>query len=174
MRPSVFTRFTADERGIAAVEMALMGTLLTGALMNVAELGRYAYIATEVAAASQAGAQTILTTCDTLHTPVTLVCPDAQTAITTAAQGTSLGRDISIKAPIDEGWYCLKDDGSLKYEAKPEDKPDDCGDVGEPTDRPELYVQVKAAYTYKPMFPGLTIAQAFPAQIAHVAWMRVF
>ncbi|MBW8814546.1 MAG: hypothetical protein JF588_14065 [Caulobacterales bacterium] len=174
-RARFFSRFAGDERGIAAVEMALMGTLLAGALMNVAEVGRYAYIASEVAAASQAGAQVILTTCDTIHTPVTVVCPDVQSAIITAASGTSLGHDISIKTPIDEGWYCLKDDGTLKFEAHADDdKPNDCGDVGEPQARPEIYVQVQARYNYQAMFPGLTLAQSFPGQISHTAWMRVF
>lgn len=173
-RGSIFTRFTADERGIAAVEMALMGSLLSVALMNVAEVGRYAYTATEVSAASQAGAQVLLTSCDTLHTPITLLCPDALTAIRAAAQGTSLGTDVAIKTPLDEGWYCLKSDGTLKYEATADNKPDDCSDVGAPQQRPEVYVQVKATYAYRPMFPGLTLAQTFPAQISHTAWMRVF
>jgi Flp pilus assembly pilin Flp len=175
VRASFLRRFSDDRRGIAAVEMALMGTLLAGALMNVAEVGRYAYVASEVAAASQAGAQVILTTCDTMHTPVTQACPDAQSAILTAARGTSLGGAISIKTPIDEGWYCLKDDGTLKFEARADqDKPNDCGDVGEPQARAELYVQVRAGYVYQPIFPGLTLAQSFPAQISHTAWMRVF
>lgn len=167
-------RFAADERGIAAVEMSVVGALLATALMNVAEVGRYAYIAAEVAAASQAGAQVILTTCDTLHTPITLACPDSQSAIVTATQGTSLGADLKIKTPVNEGWYCLKDDGTLKFEGKADEKPEDCGDVGEPQQRAELYVQVTASYDYQPMFPGLTLAQAFPGQISRTAWMRVF
>lgn len=170
---SIFTRFTDDERGIAAVEMALMGTLLAGALMNVAEVGRYAYTATEVAAASQAGAQVLLTACDTLHTPITLNCPDSQSYVTTAAQGTSLGTNVAITTPIAEGWYCLKPDGTLKFEANADSKPDDCGDIGAPQQRPEVYVQVKATYTYTPIFPGLTLAQTFPRQISHTAWMRL-
>jgi Flp pilus assembly pilin Flp len=170
---AIFTRFGADERGVAAVEMALVGSLLAVALMNMAEVGRYAYLSTEVGAASQAGAQVILTTCDSLHTPVTLQCPDALNAIKTAATGTSLGTDLQIKTPLDEAWYCLKDDGTLKFEALANNKPDDCSDIGAPQQRPEVYVQVTAVYTYKPMFPGLTLAQTFPAQIARTAWMRV-
>jgi len=84
-------RFARNERGVAAVEMAMIGGLLTGALMNVAEVGRYAYLTTEVSAASQAAAQAAIITCSTDRTPVTTNCP-AVAADEPGGEGEGLAR----------------------------------------------------------------------------------
>ena len=52
-------------------------------------------------------------------------------------------------------------------------KPQDCSDVDDPIQRPALYIEVQASYTYEPIFPGLTLAQSFPKTIVKSAWMRV-
>ncbi len=176
MIPTAFflRRFARNERGVAAVEMAMIGGLLTGALMNVAEVGRYAYLATEVSAASQAAAQAAIITCSTDKTPVTTNCPAVAAAITTALRGTSLGDHVSlVTGGMTEGWYCLRGDGTQVWISAAADKPANCLAAGEPNVLPTLYLSLQATYDYEPMFPGLTIVQSFPAQIRRTSWMRM-
>jgi Flp pilus assembly protein TadG len=167
-------RFARDERGVAAVEMALIGGLLTGALMNVAEVGRYAYLATEVSAASQAAAQAAIITCPTDKTPVTINCPAVAAAVTTALHGSSLGSRISlVTGGMTEGWYCLKANGTQVWVSAAASKPANCIDAGEPNVLPALYVSLQATYDYEAMFPGLTIVGNFPPHIIRTSWMRM-
>ena len=164
--------FRADERGIAAVEVALVGALLTTALFNVVEVGRYTYVAGQVAAASQAGAQAALVTCTTTQTPVTSNCPSVGTAITAALQGTTLGSSVTQLGSLSERWYCVNAAGALQDMAAAANKPANCSASGG-SGVPGLYVTVQATFTYQPIFPGLTIVNALPATVTRSAWMRV-
>jgi Flp pilus assembly protein TadG len=165
--------FAGDETGTAAVEMALVGAILTAALLNVAELSRYAYMVSEVTAASQAGAQAALVTCDPGETPVTINCPAVNSAIQVAVTGTSLGDQIKLSGALNEGWYCVDTNGGLQYMSAASSKPTDCSSVGLPAARPALYIKLTTTYTYVAMFPGLTLAQRLPQTIARTAWMRM-
>lgn len=162
-----------DERGVAAVEMALVGSLLAVALMNVAEVGRYAYLAMEVNAAAQAGAQAALVKCDPGETPVTINCPEAEDAIETAITGTSLREQVTLRDAVDEDWFCLNSEGALQEMSPADSKPTDCADAGVPGGRPALYLRLRTAFTYEAMFPGLTIVQALPETIERSAIMRL-
>jgi Flp pilus assembly pilin Flp len=173
MRSGPLRQFGADERGVAAIEMALVGTLLAGALLNVAEVSRYAYLAMEVNAAAQAGAQAAIVKCNPTETPVTINCPEVDDAIETAITGTSLGERITLKAPVDEAWYCLTPAGDLQEMGPPDEKPEDCEEAGVPAGRPALYVRLQTTFTYEPMFPGLTIVQSFAETIERSAMMRL-
>lgn len=165
-------RFWEDERGIAAVEVALVSTLLITALFNVVEVGRYAYVASQVSAASQAGAQAALVTCPTTQTPVTTNCSAVASAITTALQGTTLGAGITQQGSLVERWYCVNSAGALQDMAAASSKPSNCAAAGG-SGLPALYLTVSASYTYQPMFPGLTIVAALPASVTKSAWMRM-
>ena len=164
--------FKADERGIAAVEVALVSALLTTALFNVVEVGRYAYVASQVSAASQAGAQAALVTCSATQTPITSNCSAAVSAITTALQGTTLGAGITQHGSLTERWYCVNSGGGLQDMAAAANKPSNCAAAGG-SGLPGLYVTVEARYTYQPIFPGLTIVAALPATVTKSAWMRM-
>jgi Flp pilus assembly pilin Flp len=166
-------RFADDERGVAAVEMALIGTLLAGALMNVAEISRYAYLAMEVDAAAQAGAQAAVVKCDPAETPITINCPEADDEIETAISGTSLGQGVTLEEPIDEAWYCLNGEGALQKVSPAGSKPSDCSQAGAPNGRPGLYVRLRTTFTYEPIFPGLTLVEALPETITRSAMMRL-
>lgn len=167
------TSFTRDERGVAALEGAMIGSILVGALFNVVEVSRYAYITTQVAAASQAGAQAAIVTCDTVKTPVTINCPAAPAAIELAVHGTSLGGAVEQATALQEGWYCLDLSGVLQLMSAANAKPTDCTAAGVPGGLPSLYLQVRVAYEFSPIFPGLTLTEAFPSTIARTAWMRM-
>lgn len=174
MRGSRFIgSFRRDERGVAGVEMALTGTLIMGALFNVVEVGRYAYEVTEVAAASQAGAQAAIVTCDTTRTPVTINCPAAAAAIQTAIRGTSLGNGVAQQGALSEGWYCVNPQGALQYVSAPASKPLNCSAAGVPANKPALYLRLTVTHAYHPIFPGLTLVSTFPSSVTRSAWMRV-
>ena len=173
IRP-MLSRFAADARGVAGIEMALVGTLVIGALLNVVEVGRYAYTTAQVAAASQAGAHAALVTCDPTEVPVATNCTGAAARIQTAIQGTSLADAVALDGPLVEGWYCVNQQGGLQLMAAgSEPKPQDCADAGTPSARPAFYLRVRAAHDYEPIFPGLTLTETFPDIIVRTAWMRM-
>lgn len=161
-----------DETGVAAVEVALVGSLLVTAMFNVVEVGRYSYVATQVTAASQAGAQAVLVTCTSAQTPVSTNCPSATAAINNALQGTTLGTGVTQPSALTERWYCVSSAGDLQDMAPAASKPSNCAGAGG-SGLPGLYVKVQATYTYQPMFPGLTVVATLPATVSRSAWMRV-
>lgn len=166
------SRFGGDTRGVAAVEMALVGGVLAGALMNVAEVGRYAHVATQVTAAGQAAAQAALVRCDPDDTPVTLRCDGVGSAVATAIRGTSLGETVTLHGAPSEGWYCVNAQGRLQKVADADDEPGDCEAAGG-EGAPGLYFSLQVQHTYEPLFPGLTLAETFPDTIVRSAWMRL-
>lgn len=172
-RARFFARFGSAAEGAAAVEMALVSAILAGALMNVAELGRYAYTTTQVINASQAGAHIALARCAADKTPVTLKCPEVDTLVTSAIRSTSLGSQVTVTKDLAEAWYCVGEGGDLMQIATAkETKPRDCEEAGEKDRTPGLYLTVEVAHTYEPLFPGLTLVESFPETISRSARMR--
>lgn len=165
--------FRRDDRGIAAVEAALITSVFAIATMNAVEVGRYAYVRMEAEMATQAGAQAALVACDAEHVPATTACPGLNAAVATAIQGTSLGSAVTLNGAISEGYYCLNASGALVFASDLSSKPSNCSAVGNWAGRPALYLQVRTRYTYQPMFPGLTIVRTFPALIQKTSWMRM-
>lgn len=168
-------RFDRDDRGVAAIETALVGSVLLVALFNVIEVGRYAYTAMQVTAASQAGAQAALVGCEPAETPVTTKCPGVSAAIEVAAQSGSLGNRVSLSGPVLEGWYCVTAQRTLQFvaAASSSDVPSDCDDEGLPSGPPALYIRVQVTTAFEAIFPGLTIVQSFPETIGRTSWMRL-
>jgi Flp pilus assembly protein TadG len=168
-------RFLRHQGGTAAIELAGVGGLLIVAALNTAEVGRYAWQATQVTQAAQAGAEAALVTCDTNHTPATLNCPGLNNAVTQAIQGTRLGSHVMLNGPITEGYYCRNTSGGLTKVSGASDKAVDCSaaaDAASGAD-PALYLQVNVALIFQPMFPGLTVASGFREEITRAAWMRM-
>jgi hypothetical protein len=167
-------RFAAAAEGAAAVEMALVGSIMAGALMNVAELGRYAYTTTQVINASQAGVHMAIARCAADKTPVTLRCPGVEDLVTSAIRSTSLGSAVTVQGDLEEAWYCVGEDGDLEEIATvAETKPRDCEEAGEKDRIPGLYLTVEVAHTFEPLFPGLTLVENFPETIVRSARMRL-
>jgi Flp pilus assembly protein TadG len=168
-------RFAGDRRGTAAIETAAVGSLLIFGALNVAEVGRYAYQASEVNAAAQAGAEAAIKTCDTDHTPATLNCSGLKDAVTAAIQGTRLGSQISLDGAITEGYYCLTTTGGMGQASSASSSPADCSGVANAAGsaKPTLYLQVHVTCPFQPLFPGLTLAQTFQSAITRTAWMRM-
>lgn len=166
-------RFDDDERGVAAVEMALTGTLMMAALLNVVEVGRYAYLSMQVLSASQAGAHAAIVTCKPAETPVTTACPKAEAAILGAIEGTSLGANISLDGALDEGWYCMNEELALEKVGPASAAKPNCQEAGLPTGPVSLYLRVRVRAAFQPLFPGLTITESFPDILRRTAWMRL-
>jgi Flp pilus assembly protein TadG len=166
-------RLHADQRGVAAVEMALVTGVLTVAVFNAVEVGRYAYVLTEVGQATQVGAQAAYVACDSQHVPATQNCPGLNAAVTTAIQGTSLGSQVSLNGAISEAYYCINSSNALVYASDLASKPADCSAYGNPGLAPVLYLQVHTAYTYAPIFNGFTIGNTFPTSVRKTTWMRM-
>jgi Flp pilus assembly protein TadG len=171
--PSLVRRFAADQRGVAAVEAALVGMFLVAATMNVVEVSRYAYETTQVNGAAQAAAQSAIIACDTSKVPATISCPELANAVTAALHGSSLADHVSLNSAVSERWYCLTNDSTLRDMSAANSKPVNCNDAGLTGGKPALYLKLTATYTYTPIFPGLTIVRTFDTTIRRTAWMRM-
>jgi Flp pilus assembly protein TadG len=165
--------FGADQRGVAAIETALITSLFAIATLNVIDVGRYAYVRMEADLATQAGAEAALVTCDAQHVPATQACPNLNSAVTTAIRGTSLGAAVGLNGAITEGYYCVTSAGVLVYASTVSSPPANCSGFGNAAGKPALYLQVRTRYAYAPIFPGLTVAQTFPTSVQKTAWMRM-
>jgi len=166
-------RFGADQRGVAAVEMALVTGVFSVALFNAIEVGRYAYILMEAEQATQAGAEAAYVACDAQHVPATVNCSGLNAAVATAIHGTTLGSDVSLNGALSEAYYCLDSHNALVFASDLDSKPADCSGFGQATLKPVLYLQVHTTYTYAPIFNGFTIGSSFPTSIQKTSWMRM-
>lgn len=154
------------------MEMSLVAMLMLGGVMNAAEVARYALLTSQVAVATQAGAQAAYLACDMTKIPATLKCPGMSAAVQAALRTTSLGDKVTMAA-ISEAYYCISPSGPLQQVGTTSSRPSDCSAAGDPSRAPALYLQVRANYTYEPIFEGLTVAEAFPQSVARTAWMRM-
>lgn len=165
-------RLRGDQRGVAAAEMALIASVFAFAVLNAAEIARYAHVLMEAGQATQAGAQAAYVACDSQHVPATTNCSDLTTAVTTAIQGTSLGSAVTL-GQITEGYYCLDNSNKLVLAGDVSSKPSDCSAYGNSSLAPVLYLQVGTTYAFTPMFGDFSIGKTFPKQVTKTAWMRM-
>lgn len=174
-------RYRRDQTGAAAVEFALVLTLLTVPVLNVVDLAMYAWARMQVDNAAQMGAQAAWTTCAaTTNHPATpnsyANCTGMPAAVTQAVQSTSLGANVTWSATA-EGYYCILPGGTLKFVvAATGNPPSDCsksGIGGLSTDKPGDYVQITAQANFSPIFPAVSIASALTSPIVRQAWTRL-
>jgi hypothetical protein len=167
-------RFGAAEAGSAAIEMALIGVMFIGALINAVEIGRYGVSQMQVNNAAQAGVAAAYHACDTAHLPATSNCDGLVAAVQAAVTSTSLGTRISPDDKFSEGWYCINSAKQLQLVASASSSPPtDCTAAQSPGLAPGLYLGVQAKYDYKPIFSGLTLAGSFATPITRTAWARM-
>lgn len=167
-------RFGRDKRGVAAIEFALIATVLAVAFLNAVDVGFYLYEEMEVENATQVGAQAAWQACDLSHLPATTNCPGLNAAVTTAVQGTSLGTKVSLQGGSpSEGYYCVNLANALQYVSSVSSKPSSCQGVGAPANLPGDYIQIQTSFAYAPLFPGLSIAGTFKTPITRSALMRL-
>ena len=179
---SRWRRYTSDQKGAAAAEFALVLALLTIPLLNVLDLGLYAWERIQVNNAAQMGAQAARTTCSYNNQPATIYCPSLNSAVQTAVQSTSLG-STGVTSSTAEHYYCVVG-GSLVWvwdPARGSQPPSDCSQKdgngqsigGSASDRPGDYVLITVNHTYTPVFSNVSIASVLTSPISRTAWMRL-
>ncbi len=167
---------TADHRGVSSIEFSLFVGMVSFGMLNVVDVSRYIYQKMEVENATQMGAQAIWKTCDPSkgYLPATTSCPGLTNIITSAVQSTSLGSNVSLQTGTPtEGYYCVNGSGALQYMSDVSSPPTDCSNAGMPGVQPGDYIQVATAFSYTPLFKGVTVTGTLPTQITKTAMIRL-
>jgi len=164
----------SDQRGVAAIEFALFGGLMSLAMLNVTDIAVYIYQRMQVEFATQMGAQAAWKTCDSTKLPATTNCSGLNNAVQNAVASTSLGTRVSLQSGSpSEGYYCLNSSNVLQYVSSVSSKPADCSAAGMPALQPADYITIQTTFSYAPLFPGITVTGAFTTPITRIAWMRL-
>ena len=171
------TAMRSDQRGASAIEFALFAGMLCFGLLNTADISIYIYKRMQVENATEMSVQAAWKACDPSQSqlPATVNCPGLTTAITRAAQSTTLGTNVTIQtgSPT-EAYYCLNSSGALQnVGAVTSPAPADCTVTGLPSQQPADYIRVTTTYSYAPIFPGVTVASAFTTPIVRTGMMRL-
>jgi Flp pilus assembly protein TadG len=162
-----------DQRGVAAVEFGIFSILLAAGLANVADVSIYVYQKMQVENATEVAAQAAFVTCNG-SLPATTSCANLLTAVQNALQSTSLGSAVTLQANSPaEGYYCVNSSGALQLVSSISSKPADCTAAGTPALQPGDYIQIQTTFTYKSLFPGLSVTSKFPTPITRTAVMRL-
>ena len=131
------TALRSDQHGASAIEFALFAGILCFGLLNTADISIYIYKRMQVENASEMSVQAAWKACDPSNSqlPATVNCPGLTTAITQAAQSTTLGNNVTIQtgSPA-EAYYCLNSSGALQnVGAVSSPPPADCTVTGQPS-----------------------------------------
>jgi len=163
-----------DQRGVAAIEFALVAAFLSFAILNVADISIYVYQRMEVENATEVAAQAAVKNCNTAQLPATTNCPALANAVKNAVQSTSLGTKVALQSGSpSEGYYCVNSSNALQYMSGVANKPADCSAAGTPSLQPGDYIQINTTFSYAPLFPGITVAGTFTTPITKSALMRL-
>ena len=154
-----FRRLAQARDGVSAIEFAFIGSILVVMLLNVVDFAFLIWTQMQVDYAAAAGAQAAYTTCSAGKMPATANCPSLGSAVTTAAQSTSLGGGVN--ASFSERYFCTvgttlqPPDG---FPLPPPVPPANCSAVpgGDAAAVPGDYVTVTVNYTFRPLFAGLS------------------
>ncbi|MGN6366500.1 TadE/TadG family type IV pilus assembly protein [Asticcacaulis taihuensis] len=178
----LLARFSRNTRGVAATEFVLWLTVLVLPLLNVVDLSMYMYQRMQVEAAAQAAVQAAWNACNTTTLLPTKNCTGVLTTMQTAAQGTSLGTNVSLTAAnVTEGYYCSNGSGTLvlvgtagstsALPTKP--SPFTCAATSGSSKAPGDYLKATTSYTYSPLFPYASIVSLLNTTVTKTAWMRL-
>jgi Flp pilus assembly protein TadG len=181
--------YRRDSRGAAAAEMAIMLPILTIPLLNIVDLGLYAYQQMQLENAALAGAEEARSFCNNTTTKVPATdsskCPGFSSAETSAIQSTSLGSGVSAVSgyPL-EGYYCTLTTGALQLVgtsgtigSPPSGAPSNCDAVTNHSaaagTAPGDYIQVRVSYTFTPVFAAVSVTSLLPTTITKTTWSRL-
>jgi Flp pilus assembly protein TadG len=171
---SALRRTAGDERGVAAIEFAMIAGTIAVAMLNALDIAKYYYQRMELESATQMGAQSAWSTCDVAKLPASTNCPNLVSAVTTAIQSSSLGTAVTLKSGSPaEGYYCLNSSNALVYVSTVAVKPANCSSVGVATGMPADYIKIETSFSYTPMFGGASVASLLPATITATSLMRL-
>jgi Flp pilus assembly protein TadG len=158
---------------VAAVEFGIFALFLSAALANVTDVSIYIYQRMQVENATEVAVQAALKTCST-NLPATTNCSNLLSAMQNSLHSTSLGTAVALQSGSPtEGYYCVNSSNALQYVSDVSSKPADCTAAGTPALQPGDYIIVNTTFTYRPLFPGFSVASTFPTPINRTAMMRL-
>jgi Flp pilus assembly protein TadG len=158
----VRVRFLADRAGTAILEFALAAPILVVLLLNLFDFSVLIWSTMQTDNSAQMGAQAAFKTCGGGTPPALTNCAGLSTAVTTAAQSTSLSTGVTVASGYpSETFYCTSGTTLQSVGTSPP-SPYDCSGAT-PSDAaatPGDYIVVQVNYSYAPTFPGLSLASA--------------
>jgi Flp pilus assembly protein TadG len=174
--------FARAESGAAAVEFAMFALVLAPLILNLGDLGYYAYTRMEVENAAQAGAQAAWANCPPPSSPTAAAsstnCPQLSNAVTSAVQSTGLGSNVTWSnsstvwsggAPNGVATYCPVSTTNQLVQQN-----STCSATNSTGAAPGTYVMIQTSYTFTPLFKGATIASLFPSTITATTYQRLY
>lgn len=182
-----------DRRGAAAAEFAVVLPLLTLPLLNVVDLGVYAYQRMQLENAALTGADQVRVLCNTSPSkpPATGTnCGVTTTQVINFIHNTSLGNSVSLAAtsPVVEAYYCTLTNGALQQvgtPGSPGSPPSLAGSTcsaytapqgqqwSNPTAAPSDYILISVSYPFTPVFSALSVVSLLASPITATGWSRV-
>jgi Flp pilus assembly protein TadG len=151
-------RLACANKGNAAVEFALVSTILVPLFLNVVDFTFLIWSKMEVDNAAQMGVEAAFKSCSSGTLPATSNCAGMSNTITTAVQATSLSTAVSQgSGSPSENYRCvsgttLQSVGS--YSSPP--NPFNCAAAGSASATPGDYLTVTVNYSFTPIFAGLS------------------
>jgi Flp pilus assembly protein TadG len=158
----------ADEDGAAAAELGIFVLILAPIILNLVDMGSYAYQRMELENAAQAGAQAAWANCTSA--PVS-ACTNLSPAVAAAVQSTSLGSNVSWTNSgtyaSDAGYYCPDGANNAFVAATVSTTCTNTNALA------GYYAKISVSFTFRPVFSAPTIASLFPNPITQTTWTRI-
>jgi Flp pilus assembly protein TadG len=164
-----------NQRGVAAIEFAVIAGFLSVAVLNVVDVSIYVFQRMEVENVTEVAAQAAWKACNTAQLlPATTNCDAFSQAVTNAVQSSSLGTRVTFQANSpSEGYYCVNSSNALQYVSAVSFQPADCSAAGMPNLKPGDYVKIQTTFVYTPLFRGITIGSLLATPVTSLAMMRL-
>jgi Flp pilus assembly protein TadG len=163
--------YPAVQGGAAAAEFALVLLFLVVPILNVVDVGIYTYDRMELDNAAQIAVQTAWAECASsgkIPATVNNYCAGVTSAMTSAAQTTSMGSNVSVSS-VSEDYCCPSSTGVTCQGAVATTTPTNCASGLAPGD----YIFATVSYSYSPLYSGVSVASLLTSPITRTAWMRL-
>jgi Flp pilus assembly protein TadG len=155
-------RWFGNKAGTAIIEFALAAPILVVLLLNLFDFSVLIWSIMQTENSAQMGAQAAFKLCVSGTPPALTNCAGLSSAVTTAAQSTSLGTGVTVASgyPAEE-FYCTSGTTLQSVGTSPP-SPYDCSSAtpSNPSGIPGDYIVVQVNYSYAPTFSGLSLASA--------------
>jgi Flp pilus assembly protein TadG len=155
-------RRLADNAGTAILEFALAAPILVVLLLNLFDFSVLIWSTMQTDYSAQMGALAAFKLCAGGNPPALTNCTGLSTAVTTAAQSTSLGTGVTVASGYPgEEFYCVSGTTLQSIGTSPP-SPYNCSTATPPNASapPGDYIVVNVNYSYTPTFSGLSLASA--------------
>lgn len=156
--------------------MALVFPMVGFIMLNVVDLAVFTYSKMQVELAAEQAVGIARASCTDAAKLSAGTCGTTySTQITAAAQQTTLGTDVTLSGTPAEKYYCADANGTLVLVATPPSAPPaNCSAVvSGSTAKPGSYISATTAFTYTPIFPGVSVVSYLTTSIQSTAWMRL-